>query len=317
MYKLRKAEIEDLYSIVENRGIYYGLPTYSPSITGLKALVFDANGISGSYMLRALFQAPERWEQVTAFSRRPPIASKDIGNNVKHADVIFFFAYIQPPHPAYNSLWSNAEEMSRTGAKNYGVHLRLVHSPAIESDPRVLIEPNFYYVQEDMLFEYCRENNVKWNIVRSASILGAVEGAAMNSVYALAVYIVVQKYKGEKLIFPSDSRVAKWHGMEFTYPKDDTTDYYKMTLPYEPPRGFGLPTTIRFKFTFVQWAQRLENQDAWKELAQKYSLKGSPFGPDELERTFEYLDFAVLAPNTFTFSLTKGRKIGWNGFLKS
>ena len=46
-------------------------------------------------------------------------------------------------------------------------------------------------------------------------------------------------------------------------------------------------------------------------------MKGSPFGPDELERTFEYLDFAVLAPNTFTFSLTKGRKIGWNGFVDS
>ena len=137
-----------------------------------------------------------------------------------------------------------------------------------------------------MLFQYCRENKVEWNIIRPAIIVGSVEGAAMNSVYALAVYAAVQKYKGEKLVFPGDSRgwekevvhssamlnsylseyvalneragneafnaadgspftygrlwtqVAKWHGMEFTYPEDDTTKHHEMTLPHKPPRGY-------------------------------------------------------------------------------
>lgn len=74
-------------SIVENREIYCGLPTYSPSFKGFKALVFGANGISGSYMLRALSEAPERWGHVTAFSRRPPTGSKGISNNVKHVQM--------------------------------------------------------------------------------------------------------------------------------------------------------------------------------------------------------------------------------------
>ena len=78
---------QTLSSTVENRGIYCGLPTYSPSVKGLKALVFGANGISGSYMLRALSQAPGRWEQVTALSRRPPTASQGISNNVKHVQI--------------------------------------------------------------------------------------------------------------------------------------------------------------------------------------------------------------------------------------
>jgi hypothetical protein len=96
----------------------------------------------------------------------------------------------------------------QTGAKNYGGHLGPALAPKVESDPRVLIEPNFYYPQEDMLFEYCRKNAVEWNVVRPSYILGAVEDAAMNVVYPLAVYAAVQKYKGEKLIWPGGT--AAW-----------------------------------------------------------------------------------------------------------
>jgi hypothetical protein len=244
-----------------------------------------------------------------------------------------------------------------------------------------MIEPNFYYDQEDILFQYCRENNIEWNIVRPSFILGAVEGSAMNAVYTMAVYAAVQKHKGEKLIWPADTvawekelvqssamlnsylseyvalneqagneafnatdgspftygrlwtELAKWFGMEFTYPEDDDTHFHQVKMHHEPPRGyvvpslvsvlvltrhrFGSPPTIRFKYTFVQWAQRPENQQAWKELAQKYSLKGSPFESGELERNFQYLDFGILGPFSFSMNLTKGRKMGWNGFVDS
>ena len=137
-----------------------------------------------------------------------------------------------------------------------------------------------------MLFQYCRQNAVQWNIVRPSVILGAVEGAAMNSVYALAVYAAVQKYKGEKLVWPGDAvgwekelvqssamlnsylseyvvlneqagneafnaadgspftygrlwtELAKWHGMDFTYPEDDTTGLQEITMHSKPPRGY-------------------------------------------------------------------------------
>lgn len=92
----------------------------------------------------------------------------------------------------------------QTGAKYYGNSLAV---PALESDPRVP-EPNFYYVQEDMLSEYSRKTGVQWNVVRPAFIIGAVEDAAMNSVYPLAVYAAVQKHKGEKLIWPGN--MAAW-----------------------------------------------------------------------------------------------------------
>lgn len=56
----------------------------------------------------------------------------------------------------------------QTGAKNYGVHLGAALNPAVESDPRVELEPNFYYPQEDMLWEYCKEEGVGWNVIRPA-----------------------------------------------------------------------------------------------------------------------------------------------------
>jgi hypothetical protein len=69
-------------SVVQNRGIYCGLPTYTQK--GLKALVIGSNGISGNHMLRALSENPDRWTEVVSVSRRPATKSIGIGKNVRH-----------------------------------------------------------------------------------------------------------------------------------------------------------------------------------------------------------------------------------------
>ena len=76
--------------------------------------------------------------------------------------------------------------------------------PQVESDPRVTLESNFYYAQEDILFEYSKTTSVPWNVTRPAAIIGTVKTAAMNIVYPLAVYATVQRALGGKLIFPGD-----------------------------------------------------------------------------------------------------------------
>lgn len=53
----------------------------------------------------------------------------------------------------------------QTGAKNYGVHMGPARTPYVESDPRVELEPNFYYPQEDLLFEHCKKHSIHWNIL--------------------------------------------------------------------------------------------------------------------------------------------------------
>ena len=99
----------------------------------------------------------------------------------------------------------------QTGAKNYGTHLGPAKTPMVESDPRVELEPSFYYFQEDMLFEYCRKHNTSWNIFCPAWIIGAVNNAAMNALHPLAVYAAVQAHKGETLLYPG--AMASWLGI--------------------------------------------------------------------------------------------------------
>lgn len=73
---------------VFSKDIFHGLPTF-PDAVGKKysAIVAGANGMTGSYIVRALAEAPERWGTIYALSRRP---SKDyIADNVKHLSVDF------------------------------------------------------------------------------------------------------------------------------------------------------------------------------------------------------------------------------------
>ncbi|KAH6684350.1 hypothetical protein B0J14DRAFT_572673 [Halenospora varia] len=401
-----------LAQTIENRGIYYGLPTYSQK--GLKALVFGANGISGIAMLRVLSEDPNRWTQVTALSRRPPTVTQGIGKKVKHvqldlledpksialilkdndidADVVFFFAYVQPEPKNNAPLWSNAEELCQvngdilrnclealklaeirpkrfllqTGAKHYGVHHGATLSPVLESDPRVHFQPNFYYAQEDILFEYCKKNSVKWNVGRPSGIIGASQDPVINLAYPIAIYAAVQKHKGEKLVWLGDllswekecvhstatlnsyfyeymalcdeagneafnpgdgcpftfarlwTELAKWYGMECV-PPDDNAKYQEIAFPHSPPpRGFGPASTLCIQYTFFEWAQRPENQEAWKELTQKHKLKGTLFEElKKLKEVFSALDFAALFGYNFTYSPTKSRKLGWHGYVDS
>jgi hypothetical protein len=110
-------------------------------------------------------------------------------NNVPDA---FFYSYLQPKPPPGSAPWSNAEELCKvntallknflgalplvnlkpkrillqTGAKNYGVHLGRARVPCLESDPQPKsLAPNFYYPQEEVLFDYCKNHpETKWNM---------------------------------------------------------------------------------------------------------------------------------------------------------
>lgn len=134
------------------------------------------------------------------FLKDPEEIAKKLKERKVTADHVFFFSYIQAEPKPGGGLWSDAEEMSRvnalllsnfleamkaasiqpkrfmlqTGAKNYGVHLGPTKLPQEESDPRIEIEPNFYYPQEDLVWKYCKDTGCGWNIGMPGPILGAV-----------------------------------------------------------------------------------------------------------------------------------------------
>lgn len=269
---------------VQTKGIFHSLPTFSPDVKGLTAIVTGANGISGFHTMRVLLESPQRWTKIWAASRRPPppemmellpqeqrervehvacdflfkpeeIAKQLAGKGVT-ADAVFFYSYAQPrPEPGAPA-WSNAQELLdtnckycditlrlmyclqntsaallrnflgaldvaritpkrfllQTGAKDYGVHLGPVRTPPVESDPRVTLQPNFYYPQEDLLFQYCKDHPAThWNVICPAWIIGAVSNASMNALHPLAVYAAVQAHKGDKLHYPGD--YSAWLGL--------------------------------------------------------------------------------------------------------
>lgn len=79
-----------------------------------------------------------------------------------------------------------------------------MQNPQSEEDPRVAGDMNFYYTQEDILFNHCKGSQTQWNVTRPGWVLGAVTDAAMNIVYPLSVYAAVQRHRDLPLDFPGD-----------------------------------------------------------------------------------------------------------------
>lgn len=214
------------------------------------------------------------------------------------ADYVFFYSYLQPRPPPGAAAWSNSDELVKvnvallsnfldalsivgikphrfclqTGAKNYGVHIGRARFPAIESDPRVTLEPNFYYPQEDKLFEWCRQYNVGWNVIRPAWIIGAVNNAQMNALYPFAIYAAVAAQKGEPMVFPSTW--TAWQANGF-YSTARLTGYLTEWAVLEPKckdEAFNAQDTSP-----LTW-DRL-----WEEMARWYGVQKGFVGPPDDE----------------------------------
>ncbi|KAJ5744275.1 hypothetical protein N7533_009145 [Penicillium manginii] len=197
-------------NVVYSEGSLHGLPSFpdESNFTNLTALVTGANGISGYHLVRVLVANPKRWSQIYCLSRRPPPDNffEDLGEGatrVKHIAVDF----LSEPAQIADRL-KPRRFLLQTGAKNYGFHMGPATNPSFESDPRITLEDNFYYPQEDALVKYCEETGAAWNVVRPSYIIGAVRDGALNFMIGLAIYGAIQSYLKKPLDFPGD--YAAW-----------------------------------------------------------------------------------------------------------
>lgn len=87
------------------------------------------------------------------------------------------------------------------GGKAYGAHLGYFTTPAKERDPR-LVQPNFYYDQEDVLRAAAAERGFGLTVLRPEGVVGYAVGNPMNLLMVLAVYAVVCRELGQPLRFP-------------------------------------------------------------------------------------------------------------------
>jgi nucleoside-diphosphate-sugar epimerase len=74
-------------------------------------------------------------------------------------------------------------------------------TPFTEELPRVP-GPNFYYTQEDILFELAARHGFTWSVARPHTIIGYAPGNAMNLATSLAVYATLCRETGRPFVFP-------------------------------------------------------------------------------------------------------------------
>ncbi len=87
------------------------------------------------------------------------------------------------------------------GGKAYGAHLGYFNTPARERDAR-LIQPNFYYDQEDILRAAGEERGFEATMLRPEGVVGYAVGNPMNILMVIAVYASICRELGQPLRFP-------------------------------------------------------------------------------------------------------------------
>jgi nucleoside-diphosphate-sugar epimerase len=75
------------------------------------------------------------------------------------------------------------------------------NTPAKERDPRI-VQPNFYYDQEDLLRELAAERGFRVTVLRPEGVIGYAVGNPMNLLMVIAVYASISKALGQPLRFP-------------------------------------------------------------------------------------------------------------------
>jgi len=83
-------------------------------------------------------------------------------------------------------------------------------TPLREEMPR-LPYPNFYYAQEDEVFEAARRRGFTWSVHRAHTTIGYALGNAMNMGVTLAVYAAVCREAGRPFVFPGSPQ--QWNGL--------------------------------------------------------------------------------------------------------
>lgn len=209
-----------------------------------KALIVGVSGVTGSALAEKLLA--DGW-QVYGLSRgRTPVVagchaiSADLtcADSVQAAlqDVVvnqvFFTAWARQATEKENirvngALVSNV--LNALGDKLNGGHVALVTglkhylgpfeayaageippTPFREEQGRLPVD-NFYYEQEDRMFEAAGRWHFTWSVHRPHTVIGYAIGNAMNMGTTLAVYASLCKATGQPFIFPGSA--AQWNGV--------------------------------------------------------------------------------------------------------
>jgi nucleoside-diphosphate-sugar epimerase len=125
---------------------------------------------------------------------------------------------------------------------------------------------NFYYEQEDRLFDAAKRYGFTWSVHRPHTIIGFAHGNAMNMGVTLAVYATLCKQTGQPFVFPGSA--AQWNSLT------DMTDArllarqleWAATAPAARNEAFNVVNGDVFRW---QWM--------WSRIAAYFGIEPAPF----------------------------------------
>ena len=291
-----------------------------------KALIVGATGLSGSYVGRLLKE--KGWVVVTVSQSDPELTWSDchIATDLKDAvaskeallatsDIthVFFCIWSRESNEIENcrvnalmvrNLFEGLDPASIkhvalvTGLKHYlgsfDDYANITpYTPFLESSPR-LPGLNFYYSQEDVLFEMAEKHGFTWTVHRPHTLIGFVIGNAMNMAVTLAVYASICKHTGRPFVYPgspeqynavtdvTDARIlAKQLYWATTTSKTANTpfnivngDVFRWTwLWAEIANYFGLEVAEYPGYPTPLEKQMFDAPKIWAEIVAKHSLQ--------------------------------------------
>ncbi|MGY1707110.1 SDR family oxidoreductase [Geodermatophilus sp. SYSU D00697] len=212
------------------------------------------------------------------------------------------------------------------GGKAYGAHMGFFNTPARERDPRI-IQPNFYYDQEDLLREVAAERGHRLTVFRPEGVIGYAVGNPMNLLMVIAVYAAITRELGQPLRFPGNlaaydalyqvtdaellARATVWAGGE---PAADG-EVYNVTNGDQLRWRHVFPVVARhFGMEYaepqpVPLAEAMaDRRDVWERLAARHDLVPTPY--EDLVR-WEFGEFIFRSGFDNVSSTIKLRQAGF------
>ncbi|OMO70711.1 hypothetical protein COLO4_28546 [Corchorus olitorius] len=161
----------------------------------------------------------------------------------------------------------------QTGAKHYIGPFELFgkierHDPPFTEDLPRLNAPNFYYTQEDILFEEVeKKEGLTWSVHRPNTIFGFSPYSLMNLVGTLSVYAAICKHEGKPLWFPGGKDA--WDGYSDVSDADLLAEHqiWAAVDPYAKNEAFNV-----INGDVIKW------KHLWRALAEQFGIEEFGFG---------------------------------------
>ncbi|MFW3170068.1 SDR family oxidoreductase [Geodermatophilus sp. CPCC 206100] len=212
------------------------------------------------------------------------------------------------------------------GGKAYGAHMGFFNTPAKERDPRI-VQPNFYYDQEDLLREVAAERGSRLTVLRPEGVIGYAVGNPMNLLMVIAVYAAISRELGQPLRFPGSlaaydalyqvtdaellARATVWAGGEpaadgevYNVTNGDQVRWRHLFPAFA--RAFGMAHAEPQPVPLAE--AMADRRDVWERLAARHDLVPTPY--EDLVR-WEFGEFIFRSGFDNVSSTIKLRRAGF------